>query len=49
LFLFPWRVAEYYNRKGNRARTARERELHHKLLTEQRKAEEQHQSQAPRL
>jgi tetratricopeptide (TPR) repeat protein len=42
-------LAEYYNRKGDRARAARERELHHKLLTEQRKAEEQHRSQAPRL
>jgi tetratricopeptide (TPR) repeat protein len=42
-------LAEYYNRKGDRARAARERELHHKLLVDQHKAEEQHRSQAPRL
>jgi tetratricopeptide (TPR) repeat protein len=42
-------LAEYYNRKGDRARAAQERELHHKLLADQRKAEEQHRSQAPRL
>jgi tetratricopeptide (TPR) repeat protein len=42
-------LAEYYNRKGDRARAARERELHHKLLADQRKAEEQHRAQAPRL
>jgi protein O-GlcNAc transferase len=42
-------LAEYYNRKGDRARAATERELHHKLLADQRKAAEQHRSQAPRL
>jgi tetratricopeptide (TPR) repeat protein len=42
-------LAEYYNRKGDRVRAAHERELHHKLLGEQRKAEEQHRAQAPRL
>jgi tetratricopeptide (TPR) repeat protein len=42
-------LAGYYNRKGDRARAARERELHHKLLADQRKAEEQHRAQAPRL
>jgi len=42
-------LAEYYNRKGDRARAAKERELHHKLLTEQRNSEEQHRAQSPRL
>jgi tetratricopeptide (TPR) repeat protein len=42
-------LAEYYNRKGDRARAAQERELHHKLLAEQRKTEELHRAQAPRL
>jgi tetratricopeptide (TPR) repeat protein len=42
-------LAEYYNRKGDRVRAARERELHHKLLDDQRKAEEQHRAQVPRL
>jgi tetratricopeptide (TPR) repeat protein len=42
-------LAEYYSRKGDRARAARERELHHKLLAEQRRAAEQHRAQAPRL
>ena len=42
-------LAAYYNRKGDRARAAQERELHHKLLAEQRKAEEQHRTLAPRL
>jgi superkiller protein 3 len=42
-------LAEYYNRKGERARAAQERELHHKLLSEQRKAEEQRRARAPRL
>jgi tetratricopeptide (TPR) repeat protein len=42
-------LAEYFNRKGDRARAAQERELHHKLLAEQRKADELHRSQAPRL
>jgi tetratricopeptide (TPR) repeat protein len=42
-------LAEYYNRKGDRARAASERELHHKLLADQRKAEEQRRAQAPRL
>jgi tetratricopeptide (TPR) repeat protein len=42
-------LAEYYARKGDRARAAQERELHHKLLAEQRKADEQHRARAPRL
>jgi tetratricopeptide (TPR) repeat protein len=42
-------LAEYYARKGDRARAAQERQLHHKLLAEQRKAEEQHRARAPRL
>ena len=42
-------LAEYYSRKGDRARAAQERELHHKLLAQQRKAEEEHRAQAPRL
>jgi tetratricopeptide (TPR) repeat protein len=42
-------LAEYYNRKGDRVRAAQERELHHKLLAEQRKVEEVHRTQAPRL
>ena len=42
-------LAEYYTRKGDRSRAAQERELHHKLLAEQRKAEEEHRAQAPRL
>src|SRR5437764_1127820 len=42
-------LAEYYSRKGDRARAAHERELHHKLLADQRKAEEQHRAKAPRL
>ena len=42
-------LAEYYNRRGDRARATQERELHHKLLAEQRKAEEQRRAQAPRL
>jgi len=42
-------LAEYYNRKGDRARAAQEREKHHMLLAEQRRAEEQHRAQAPRL
>src|SRR5205823_7794954 len=40
-------LAEYFNRKGDRARAAQERELHHKLLAEQRKAEEEHRAKAP--
>ena len=31
-------LAEYYSRKGDRARAAHERELHHKLLADQRTA-----------
>ncbi|MDQ6663563.1 MAG: tetratricopeptide repeat protein [Acidobacteriota bacterium] len=42
-------LAECYNRKGDRARAARERELHHQLLARQRDAEERHRAQAPRL
>jgi len=42
-------LAEYYNSKGDRVSAASERELHHKLLAEQRKAEEQHRAQAPKL
>ena len=42
-------LAEYYARKGDRAHAAQERELHHKLLAEQRQAEEQHRALAPRL
>ncbi|MDQ1468821.1 MAG: hypothetical protein QOJ99_301 [Bryobacterales bacterium] len=42
-------LAECYSRKGDRARAAQERELHHKLLTVQRHAEEQRRAQAPRL
>jgi tetratricopeptide (TPR) repeat protein len=42
-------LAEYYSRKGDRARAAQERERHHQLLAEQRKAEDQHRAQAPRL
>ena len=42
-------LAEYYNRKGDRARAAQERELHHKLLADQRTAEEQRRARAPRL
>jgi len=42
-------LAEYYSRKGDRARAAKERELHHKLLAEQRKADEQNRARAPRL
>jgi tetratricopeptide (TPR) repeat protein len=42
-------LAEYYNRTGERARAAQERELHHKLLTEQRNAEQRRRAQAPRL
>jgi tetratricopeptide (TPR) repeat protein len=42
-------LAEYYSKKGDRTRAAQERELHHKLLTQQRKAEEQHHGQMPRL
>src|SRR5215831_6195716 len=42
-------LAEYYNRKGDRARAAQEREKHHMLLAEQRRAEEHHRAQAPRL
>jgi tetratricopeptide (TPR) repeat protein len=42
-------LAEYYARKGDRARAAQEREQHHKLLAEQRKADEKHRAQAPRL
>jgi tetratricopeptide (TPR) repeat protein len=42
-------LAEYYTRKGDRVRAAQERELHHKLLAEERKAEEEHRAQAPRL
>ena len=42
-------LAESYNRKGDRARAAQERELHHRLLAAQRLAEESHRAQAPRL
>jgi tetratricopeptide (TPR) repeat protein len=42
-------LAEYYGRKGDRAHAAQEREVHHKLLVEQRNAEQQHRAQAPRL
>jgi tetratricopeptide (TPR) repeat protein len=42
-------LADYFNRKGDRARAAAEREVHHRLLAEQRKAEEQHRAAAPRL
>ncbi len=42
-------LAEFYARKGDRARATQERELHHKLLAEQRKADEEHRAQAPRL
>lgn len=42
-------LAEHYNRKGDRERAARERELHHKLLAEQREAEEQRRARTPPL
>ena len=42
-------LAEYYNRNGDRVRAAKERELHHKLLADQRRAADQHRSQTPRL
>ena len=42
-------LAECYNRKGDRARAAQERELHHKLMALQRDAEERRRAQAPRL
>jgi tetratricopeptide (TPR) repeat protein len=42
-------LAEYYAKKGDRARAAQERELHHKLLADQHKVEELHRLRAPRL
>jgi tetratricopeptide (TPR) repeat protein len=42
-------LAEFYGRKGDRARATQERELHHKLMAEQHTAEEQHRTQAPPL
>jgi len=42
-------MAEYYNRTGDRAGAARERELHHQLLEAQRRAEQEHRASAPRL
>ena len=42
-------MAEYYNRTGDRAGAARERELHHQLLAAQRRAEQEHRASAPRL
>ncbi|MDQ6705000.1 MAG: tetratricopeptide repeat protein [Acidobacteriota bacterium] len=42
-------LAECYNRKGDRARAVRERELHHELSARQRDAEERHRARAPRL
>lgn len=42
-------LAECYNRKGDRGGAAKERALHHKLLEDQRQAEERHRALAPRL
>ena len=42
-------LAEHYNRTGDYARAAQERERHHKLLTEQRAAAEKQRAEAPRL
>jgi tetratricopeptide (TPR) repeat protein len=42
-------LAEYYNKKGDRTRAGEEREIHHKLLAAEKKAEEQHRARVPRL
>jgi tetratricopeptide (TPR) repeat protein len=42
-------LAEYYNQTGDRARAVEERELHHKLLNDQRLAAEKQRAQTPRL
>src|SRR5579884_3514682 len=42
-------LAQYYDRKGDRARAAQEREIHHKLLNDQRVAAEKQRERAPRL
>jgi tetratricopeptide (TPR) repeat protein len=42
-------LAECYNRRGDHAGAAQERELHHKLLALQRDADERHRAQNPRL
>ena len=42
-------LAEYYNHIGDRTRAAAERELHHKLLAEQRQETERRRARAPRM
>jgi tetratricopeptide (TPR) repeat protein len=42
-------LAEYYMKKGDRASSVRERELHHRLMTMRRDAEAEHRVRAPRL
>jgi tetratricopeptide (TPR) repeat protein len=42
-------LAEHYNRVGDRERAAREREIHHKLLSAQRAAAQEQRARAPRL
>ncbi len=42
-------LAQYYDRKGDRDRAAQEREIHHKLLNDQRVAAEKQRERAPRL
>jgi tetratricopeptide (TPR) repeat protein len=42
-------LAEYLIKKGDRAGAAREREIHHKLLNDQREADQKHRVESPRL